>query len=68
MIEGDKKQGIQSRSNKMFNGIIAARGACGIMIGYDKTFQNYHCLSYNLSYMMIISTLINGGKIKTLWH
>lgn len=26
MIERDKRQGIQSRGTKMFNGIIAARG------------------------------------------
>lgn len=61
MIEGDKRKGIQSSDSKMFNGIIAERGACGIVIGYDKTFQKY-----NLSYVMITITLINGGTIKAV--
>lgn len=50
----------------MFNGIIAVSGACGIVIGYDKTFQKYNSLSYNLSYMMVIVTLINVDIIKTV--
>lgn len=66
MIEGDQRKGIQSRDSKMFNGIIAARGACDIVIGYDKTFQKYNGLSYNLSYVMIIVTLINYGTIKAV--
>lgn len=66
MIEGDNRQSIQSRGTKMFNGIIAAREACGIVIGYDKTFQKYNGFSKNLSYTMIIFTLINDVTIKIL--
>lgn len=64
MIEGDKRQSIQNRGIKMFNGIIAARRAHGIVIGYDKTSQKYNSPSYNLAYMMIIFTLINDSTIK----
>lgn len=66
MIEGDKRKGIQSRGSETFNGIIAVRGACGIVIGYDKTLQEYNGLSYNLSYVMVIVMLINDGTIKTV--
>lgn len=66
MIEGDKRKGIQSRDSKMFNGIIAVRGACGIVIGYDKTFQKYITVYHNLSSVMIIVTLINDGTIKAV--
>ena len=66
MIDWDKKKGRRSRGSKMFNGIIAVSGACGIVIGYDKTFQKYNSLSYNLSYMMVIVTLINVDIIKTV--
>lgn len=67
MIEGDKRQGIQSRGTKMFNGIIAVIGDTCIMIGYDKNFQTCcNGLSYTLSYMMAIFTLMNYGTIKIL--